>query len=91
MIGNYLGSTEQEFTDKETGEKKPTRAHQFAPRNNPDDVTFLWGTHELNAAIDEGFAGEPVVIGTLMKIDYLGQVPIKNGARQLKRYRVQYA
>lgn len=91
LIGNFLGSTTQEVTDKQTGEKRTTNVYQFAPYDNPEETVFVWGSY----AIDSAFSDDRIRQGDLVKITYLGMEqftdPKTKQPRVAKRYKIQAA
>lgn len=89
LEGHFLGTTTTEITDRRTGEKRRTNVHQFAPRNDPEAVVFVWGGAQLDAA----FASDLVRQGDLLRVTFLGidQYTDKDTGepRTVKRYRLQ--
>lgn len=89
FIGNYLGSVEQDITDKKTKELRKTKAHQFAPIENPQEVVFLWGSANLDRALESDL----IAIGDTLAVTYLGKDDFNDKTtgepRVAKRYRVR--
>lgn len=87
LVGNFLGSSVQQLTDKRTGEERATLVHQFAPDAEQDSVVFLWGSANLDKAMEQ------IEQGSRVRVSFLGRDQfVKDGEpRQVKRYRVQVA
>lgn len=88
--GYFLGMTTQDITDKATGEIRPTNAYQFSPVDAPDEVVFIWGSQQIDAAMNDEKMS--VRQGDELRITFLGreQFTGKDGKpRQVKRYRIQ--
>lgn len=88
LIGNYLGSTTKELKDDEAESGIREQAvHQFVPKDAPDEVVFLWGSYELDAAMSK------VTQGTLCRVTFTGygQFKSESGPRQIKHFKVQTA
>ena len=86
LVANFLGTTSKEIvdTEKESG-KRDQSLHQFAPKDAPDEVRFIWGSYELDAAMSK------VTQGQMCRITFTGRSSFssKAGPRQIKHYKVQ--
>lgn len=86
LVGHYLGSRVVETTKVDSGEAV---AHQFAPLDNPDDIVFLWESHDLSA-----LSGEMIRVGDLIRVSFLGERAFtsKDGQpRRIKQYKIEAA
>lgn len=91
LTGHFLGTTQRNIEDKETHEIRETNVHQFAPLDAPDDIVFVWGSAQLDAA----FASDFVRQGDIVRVHFLGvdQYTDKETGkpRVVKRFRIQLA
>lgn len=88
FVGNFIGTTTKELKDSDTESGvREQSVHQFAPKSAPDEVVFLWGSYELDAAMSK------IQQGALVRVAFtgIGQFKSDQGPRQIKHYKVQVA
>jgi len=85
LVGIYLALERVELPNDP--ERDDATVHQFLLTDESGEIVFLWGSHNLDAALTEIGAGDKV------RITYLGRESFtsEDGPRQIKRYRVQKA
>lgn len=87
LDANYLGSTTAEVPDRQNGTRS-TYVHQFAPIDEPDVIRFVWGSYSLDSAFIDN---DLIRVGDRVRVEYLGKRAIKDGAQQIRRYKVLVA
>lgn len=91
LTGFYLGEKGTEVDDnKEASGKRYANVYQFAPREDEQDVVFIWGSANLNAAM----ADPGIKIGSLVEVSYIGTRQFTDKKthepRIVKQYKVRY-
>lgn len=91
LVGFYKGTQDVELSEEKQKQaaaqgnpRKTATAHQFTKGNDGEEV-FVWGSHELDKAMEEIGVDEKV------RITFLGieQFKADDGPRQVKRYKVE--
>lgn len=93
LIGNYLGTTSIDVPDtNHPGEMRTSLVHQFAPRDDPSEIVFAWGSYSIDQAFGKDENGNLLIpLGTLCRVIYKGKREIKGGKQSLRHYIVQRA
>lgn len=84
LVGIYQRTDQVDVTDKQTNEVRPTNAHIFDING---EQMFVWGSYNLDLAIQEISTGQKVRIEFKGRNNFTGD----NGPQQVKNYRVQVA
>lgn len=90
LVGIYLGVNEvpiKEENRRGDDDRESAKAHSFGLQDGSGEIVFVWGSYELDLAMEE------IGVDDKVKIHPLGveQFNSDTGPRQVKRYRVQRA
>ena len=83
LQGTYLGYVTKEVEDKQNGGMRPTNAYRFT--NSDGEIIFMWGSYEIDEAMNTISEGDTVRISFLGRDTFTGD----KGPQTVKNYKVQ--